>query len=82
MKCANCHAPLNPDSRFCPECGKTTSKPPAWPHVFMAVLLVGVGICFILGWVASESAIQQCAWFASGAVLGILARMAQAASDK
>jgi hypothetical protein len=48
----------------------------------MAVLLVGVGICFILGWVASESAIQQCAWFASGAVLGILARMAQAASDK
>ena len=63
----------------CPNCGATVHKPAAWPHVFLAVFLVGCGICFILGWVASESAIQQCAWFASAAVLGILARIAQAA---
>lgn len=83
-KCGRCGAPMKPDSRFCPECGATVrhqEKPATWPHVVMAVLLIGCGICFVLGWVAAESAIQQCAWFASGAVLGILARMAQAASQ-
>jgi hypothetical protein len=49
--------------------------------VFLAVMLIGTGICFVLGWVAAESAVQQCAWFASGAVLGILGRIAQAASQ-
>ena len=83
-RCEKCGAALKPDSRFCPECGTTVrrqERSPAWPHVFLAVMLIGTGICFVLGWVAAESAVQQCAWFASGAVLGILARMAQAASQ-
>jgi len=81
MRCQECGFNVNPNVEFCPNCGAHVSKPLAWQHVVMAILIIGTGICFILGWVAADSAVQQCAWFASGAVLGILARIAQAASQ-
>lgn len=80
--CRNCGAPI--EGSFCANCGASSAKPrkpPAWPHGFMIVFLIATALCFIMGWVAAESAVQQCAWFASGAVLGILARMAQAAAS-
>ena len=79
MRCQECGFNVNPNVEFCPNCGAHVSKPVTWQQVLMVVLVLGCVLCFVLGWVACETAVQQCAWFASAAVLGVLARIAQAA---
>jgi hypothetical protein len=81
MECPNCHTPLAPGSGFCKECGRPVGKPKsaAGPWELLSILgVIGALILFVLGWVVADSAVQQAAYFAAAAVLGILARMAQA----